>query len=333
MSLPTASDVHVNAALTNISIAYLQQRMNFAASRVFPNVPVEKQSDVYYEFDRGDFNRDEAEVRAPGAESAGGGYRLDSTASYFAKVWAYHHDVPDQILANADAAVPQMRAASEIVAHKMLIKKEKEFASNYMAAGVWDNDFDGTASSPSATEAIHWDDQTNGTPIEDVRSAKDTVLQNTGFEPNKLILGKQVFTALVDHPDIVDRIKYSGGVGNTNPALANEQTLAQIFGVDEIIISKAVENTAAEAATDSHSFIVGKDALLVYAPSNPGIMVPSAGYVFSWTNYLGVGNEFGAAVRNFRLEKNRVERVEGEVSFDMKLVSSALGFFWDGIIS
>ena len=79
MTTPTNSAVHVDAALTNISVAFLQNANNFVAGRVFPNVAVSKQSDRYFVFDRGDFNRDEAEVRAPGTESAGGGYNLDNT--------------------------------------------------------------------------------------------------------------------------------------------------------------------------------------------------------------------------------------------------------------
>ena len=67
---PTPGDVHVNVPLTNISIAYLQNASNFIASRVFPNIPVQKQSDRYYTYDRGEFNRDEMKERAAGTESA-----------------------------------------------------------------------------------------------------------------------------------------------------------------------------------------------------------------------------------------------------------------------
>ena len=62
---PTPSDVHVNAPLTQISIAFLQNASDFIATRVFPNIPVSKQSDRYYTYERGDFNRDEMAERAP----------------------------------------------------------------------------------------------------------------------------------------------------------------------------------------------------------------------------------------------------------------------------
>jgi len=43
MAQPTNSDVHVDAALTNISVAYVQNAADFVAGRAFPNVPVSKQ--------------------------------------------------------------------------------------------------------------------------------------------------------------------------------------------------------------------------------------------------------------------------------------------------
>ena len=56
---PTPGDVHVDSPMTNISIAYLQAASLFVADRVFPNIPVQKQSDLYFKYDRGMFNRDQ----------------------------------------------------------------------------------------------------------------------------------------------------------------------------------------------------------------------------------------------------------------------------------
>ena len=58
MYTPTPGDVHVNTPLTQISIAYLQQQDQFVAAQVCPVIPVAKQSDRYYVYNRGDFFRD-----------------------------------------------------------------------------------------------------------------------------------------------------------------------------------------------------------------------------------------------------------------------------------
>ena len=331
MTTPTNSAVHVDAALTNISVAFLQNANNFVAGRVFPNVPVSKQSDRYFVFDRGDFNRDEAEVRAPGTESAGGGYRLDNTPTYFANVFAIHKDVPDQVRANADPAVDVERAAAEWVMHKMLIRKEKSWVNSFFKAGVWTNDVTGVASSAGTDEVIKWSDTTSGDPIGDIREAKTAILESTGFEANSLVIGQKVMDALVDHPDVVDRVKYSGGVGNANPARVNEQTLAQLFGIERIMVSKAIENTAAEGATSTHSFISGSNALLTYAAPAPSLMTPTGGYTFAWSGFMGQSNAFGIATKRFYIDQLESTRVEAQMSFDHKLVSADLGYFWGTI--
>ena len=332
MTQPTNAAVHVDSALTNISVAFLQNASHFVAGRVFPNVPVQKQSDRYFVFDRGFFNRDEAEVRAPGTESAGSGYELDNTPTYFANVYAYHHDVADQVRANADAAVDPERAAAELVTHKMLIRKEVDWVSKFFAGGIWTGgDVDGVSATPATNQVTQWSDTTSGDPIGDIRSAKTSILQSTGFIPNTMVMGQPVFDALIDHPDIVDRIKYGQTAGG--PAMANEQTLAALLGLDRILISRAIRNTAAEGLTNAHSFIAGKKALLCYVPPAPSLMTPSAGYTFSWTGFMGQTNGFGFATKRFRMENLESTRVEGQMAFDHKLVSSDLGYFFDAIVA
>ena len=120
---PSRSDVHVNRPLTNISIAFLQNAEHFVATRVFPNIPVSKKSDAYFTYDRGEFNRDEMEERAPATESAGGTYEI-GTDTYFARTRAYHKDVPDQVRDNADDPIDLDREATQYVTHKALIKRE-----------------------------------------------------------------------------------------------------------------------------------------------------------------------------------------------------------------
>jgi hypothetical protein len=331
MSQPTARAVHVDQPLTSISIAFLQNAANFVASQVFPNLPVQKQSDLYYVFDRGYFNRDEAKKRAPGTEAAKVGFDLE-TASYFADVWAVKHGIPDQIAANADAVLNLERAAAELVTHKLLIRREKDWATNYFTTSVWGTDLTGVAGTPGTDETVQWSDQTSGDPIGDIRTAKTDIMESTGFMPNTMVMSQRVLDALVDHPDIVDRIKYSGGVGNTNPAVTTEQALSQLFGIPRILVMRGVENTAAEGDTNVHSFIGGKNALLTYSAPTPGIMTPSAGYTFSWQGYLGQSNTFGMATKRRYRDELETTEVEGAMSFDHKLVSSELGYFFSSIV-
>lgn len=330
MSQPTVSDVHVDAMLTTLSVAYRQDQSRFVADRIFPVVNVGKQSDRYYVYNRGDFNRDEMQERAPSTESAGSGYSLDNTPTYYCREYALHKDVPDQVVANADAVINPLRDAVEFLTLKALLKREKVFAANYFTGGVWTSDFDGvnTGNAWGSGTVLQWNDA-NSTPIEDVRKAQTTVLERTGFQPNVLVLGKPVYDALIDHPDLVDRIKYGQTPGS--PAIVNRQALAALFEVDRVEVMSAIENTAKEGATASHSFIGGKKALLVYSAPNPGLMTPSGGYTFQWTGMYG--GSFGQRIINFPMAEIKATRIEIEACFDLKLVAADLGFFIDSVIA
>jgi len=328
MSQPTPGDVHVNGPLTNISIAFMQNASNFIADRVFPNIPVTKQSDLYFLYDRGFFNRDEMEERAPGTESAGGGYEI-STDPYFARVYAFHHDIPDQRRANADAPLQPDTEATNLVSHKALIKRETLWTGKYFSTGIWGTDLTGITGTPvPGTSFLKWSDA-NSTPIEDIRAAKTSVLENTGFEPNILVLGQKVADALVDHPDIVDRIKY--GQSSGNQAVIEMSDLEALFKIPRILVMKAIVNSAAEGVANLHGFIGGSNALLAYSTPAPGIMTPTAGYTFSWTGFLGAG-ALGSRIRRFRQEKIQSDRVEIDMAFDQKLIAAELGFFFSAAI-
>lgn len=335
---PSRSDVHVNRPLTNISLAFVQDAANFVAARAFPIVPVIKQSDAYFTYDRGEFNRDEMEERAPSTESAGGTYKIGND-TYYARKYAYHRDIDDDLRANADSPINLDRDASIFVTTKALIKREVTFVDKYFTAGgpgdTWTFDVDGAASASASFDPtsaannnkVFWNDDAS-TPIEDVREGKRYVLEETGFNPNVLVIGRSVFDALVDHPDIVGRLDRGQ---TTGPAMATRDMLAALLEVEEVLVMDAVKNTAKEGQTASHSFIGGKHALLAYRPQTPGIMTPSAGYTFAWTGKIGMTRE-GFRIKRFRVDRLDSDRIEIEMAYDQKKIAADLGYFFGGIV-
>ncbi len=319
MTSPTRSDVHVDAVLTGISVAYIQSQTDFIATRVFPIVPVDKQSDVFYTYAKNDWFRDEAQLRAPGTESAGGSYGL-STDTYSCDVWAFHKDVPDQVVANEDAPLDSYRDATQFVTRKLLLRQEVQWASDYFTTGVWGTDKTG------GTDFTRWDDYAASDPFEDIEAGKETILSTTGFEPNTLVLGYSVFRKLKRHPDLRDQIKY------TTPDNVTAEIMASLFELDRVLVAKAVKATNVEGETAAYSFVQGKHALLCYSAPSPGLLQPSAGYIFAWR---GVSGTLGATVGvdRFRMQHLKADRIEGEVAFDDKVVASDLGYFFANAVS
>ena len=325
MPQPSINSVHVDAILTNISIAYLQNQDNFIADKVFPVIPVDKKSDKFFTYTKNDWFRDEAQRRAGGTESAGGGYGL-STDSYSADVFAFHKDVDDQTLYNADAPLNPLREATEFVTRRLALRKEIQWNTDFFAGSIWGNDYDGVAGTPSTNEVKQWSDYAASDPIDDIEDAKAGILSTTGMEANTLVLGYDVFRTLKNHPDIVDRIKY------TSSQTVTADMLAAMFDVPRVIISKAVKATNNEGATAAYSFTSGKKALLCHVAPTPGLLTPSAGYSFSWT---GVSGGLGATIgtSQFRMESLKADRIEAEMAFDNKVIASDLGWFWDSVVA
>lgn len=321
---PSRSDVHVDRPLTQISVAFMQDPQGFVADRVFPNIPVSKQGDLYFTIDRGMFNRSQMTERAPGTESSGITWKV-ATDSYFAKVFALHNDVHDQVRANADEPLDLDRAATELLSLQALLRREVDWAAAYFTSGKWTGDQTGVDSaSPSSNQFGRWD-RADSNPIEVIRAQATVIQQRTGFRPNKLVLGRQVYDALLDHPDIVGRL--NNGQTPGGPALTLRSNLAALFEVQAIEVMEGIQNTAAEGDTNVHAFIGGKSALLLYVAPRPGIMVPSAGYTFSWTGLFGAG-ALGNRISRFRMEHLKADRVEIEQAYAQKLVAADLGVFF-----
>ena len=334
MPQPTLTDVHISAALTNVSVAYFQEQDNFIADKVFPCVPVVHQTDQYFVWSLADFMRDEAQQRADGVESAGSGMNL-TTQSYSAKVWALHKDIGPQIRANADPAIDIDVTTTRMLMQKLLIKRDRQFATSFFTTGLWtggtgSTDAVGTSGgTPGTTTPPKWSDDANGDPFTDIATAQTSILQGTGFMPNRLLLGWPVYQALRKHPLVIDRIKYTSqpDAKDVTPSL-----LAQMFDVDECLVSKAVYNSAAEGLTASMAFAMGSNALLCYAAEAPSLNEPSAGYTFSWQGFTGLNN---LGIRTNQIPMNwlgmGMVRDECEMAFDMVVVAAALGAFFSGM--
>ena len=319
---PTAGDIHVNRPLTNFSQKFLLRAEMFIALNAMPNMPVSKQSDLYYVFNRGDIYRDEAKDRADGTASAGGGFRL-STDPYFARVYAFHKDVTDRQRANQDELIRLDESASQYVTHKLLIRREKDFLSSFFGTGIWGTD------NPLAA-GDRWDTAT-GTPIEAIRTGIRTVHAQTGFRPNRMMISRVGYDALLDNDEILARI--TGGANTAQPANVQKQLLAQLFELETIHVVDAVENTAprnVDATVENTQFIGGNHALLYYAPNSVGIEEPPAGTSFSWTGFMGATNA-GMRIKRFREERVEADRIEGQMSFDHKVVSPELGYLFTTI--
>ena len=132
----TTSEVHVDQALTNISLAYAQEQTAFIADKIFGRVSVDKLSNKFHVFSKSDYLRGVAEMRAPGSPTAGANFTL-SQQTYSCDQFGVHMDVDDLAQANSDAGVNILTSAATYVTEKLLQKRDQEFAAAAFTTGTW----------------------------------------------------------------------------------------------------------------------------------------------------------------------------------------------------
>ena len=329
---PGQSDLHINAPLSSVAVRYLQQADRYLATKIFPKVPVEKQSDLYWKYSKSDWLRTDAAKRAPSTESPGVGWNMD-TDSYFAHVYAVHKDIDDQLRANADSNFKLDSDATKFVTNQLLLKRDIDWAAKYFVTGVWGTEYTGVSAGPTGSQFLQWD-QASSDPLSDTTDWFEAFDELTGFLPNVMVVGVDVWKALKNHASILDRIKY------TQKGVVTEELVAQFFGVERFVVARArqssgaqINDAAAQDAAATFSRVVNKKgALLAYAPSEPSLLTPSAGYTFTWNGYAA-GNKDGLRVKNFRLERIASDRIEAEMTYDMKVVSTDCGVFLNTVVA
>lgn len=320
MPNPTQSDLHVNVPLTDVSVAYLQSSNAYIADKVFPKVPVNNQSNLFIKYSKSDWRRTDAQKRAPGTETKGTGWKHTSD-SYYCHVYGVHKDVDDQTRANADSAFNIEKDATEFVTNQLLLKRDLDWNATFFKTGVWETEYAG------GTNFTQWDDA-GSDPIADMSNWTIEFRKLTGTAPNVMVVGAHVMAALKQHPAVIERIKY------TQRGIVSEDLIATMFGVPKVYTSYATVSDAAETtdadiqdASASYDFITpSKSCLLLHSPPAPSLMKPAAGYTFTWNNYLA-GNSQGIRIKRFRMEPIASDRVEAEMTYDMKVVCPDLGVY------
>lgn len=329
MPILTPGDVHVNRPLTILATALRQnQDRDFVSDKVFPNIPVDKQTDFFYRMASSAYMQTNAAKRAPGTETRGVEWTFTKD-TYAAEVWGLHSDVEDQFRANADENFRLDQAATELITAQMLLRREKEWYANYFKTGVWSLDWTGVSGTPTGQQIKQFD-QAGSTPIQVFRKASTRFMLRTGVRPNFVVLGPDVWDALLDHPDIIDRVKYTQGGFLTN------DLVARAIGIDNVYTGSAVESTVNDEDTSTFpttgGFMAGKSMLIGYSAPRAARNVPSAGYTFSWTGYAGA-NAWGGRVKKYRMESVASDRIEIEAAWGMKIVAPQLGEFYSSVVS
>jgi hypothetical protein len=259
------SDAHVDRAMTAFSLRYSND--SYIADQVFPVVPVEKDSDLYFTYGKENMrlaNAGPLGARTPAPEAT----YTATTASYKLDRYGLADIVLDDLRDNADDPLRPDEDCTATLTDLLLLQREKAcadiaFSTTHMTQNT-------TLSGTS-----QWSDYAGSDPLGDIETGKSTVHSNCFREANFVTMGIQVWRKVRHHPTVVERFKYVAGGGISRQQFAD---LIEIPAENIHIGSAAHVSSNEGQATDTTAYIWGKHFLIGYrAPGRPTIKSVSLG--------------------------------------------------------
>jgi len=303
---PTGTgNVHIDAVLTDISLGWPNEGL--VGNALVPAVKVKKQSDKYRVFGREAWLPETSDLRAPGTEANEiPGMKL-SLDTYYAQEHALQIAVTDEERENEDPPLSSDRDGTELVTSKIMLSRELAIKTLVTTAA---NYASGLTTTLSGT--ARWNDYTNSDPIGNFRTAVRAIHAKVFMEPNLAVIPYLVMSTLEDHPDIIERIKYS------ERAILTPEIIAAVLGLQRVIVpgvgyATGSVGTAGNAMTVG--YLWGKDVILAWVPPRAGQKIPAFAYEFVW----GYNGKEQVSDR-WREDKRASDVIRVRRRYDLKMV-------------
>jgi hypothetical protein len=312
--------LHIDKALTNVSVQF--RNADFVAADIFPEVPVNDQSDKYFVYGKENLKAYEDLVEA--RVSTNEVQMSRSANSYYCNGHGLRSAIGDEDRGNDDLGSLEIDATTNLT-ENILLNREIGLL-NVLKAGLTPVDL-------SASAWANAFDTATADPITFLDIQKEVIQKQIGKKPNTLMLSRPVFRGLRNNPKVTGRIS---GATSLDGSLVTAKQLAAVLEIDNLLVGEAVLNSAPEGEADSINYVWGKYALLCYKPPNPGLRTVSLGYHYMWNFPIGGGGRVSAAtsgqsgvgVRRWYEEGPRTTFIEVLRYYDQNMVAAGAGILF-----
>lgn len=310
--MPQLNTVHIDAALTNLSIQY--QPTGLIADSVMPVLRVKKESDRYYIWDRGTSFRIPETKRADGAESNKVNFKV-TNAAYQTEEYALNVDITDRQKDNADSILKLRANKMKMTKNLMMLDREKRVATLLTTLGNYNSAVRTTLSGTK-----QWNDDSFAGSIEkDIDAGKEAVRALIGHEPNTIIIPASIAKVMKRDDQLRELIKYT-----QNNLLINGDLPPTLWNM-KVLIPSAINITSIEGASSATTADVwGKHIVMTYVPAGGSIDTPAHAYTFRARDFR---------VKAWREEKKSKEVIEVSVIDDEKITSDISGYLIKDVIA
>lgn len=280
---------------------------DLACETLFPRVTVDKEAGKIPQFGKEAFRIYQTE-RALRAKSNRINPEDYSSIDFVLDEHDLEYPIDYRERQEADKVLPLERWGTSVVTQGIRLRCEKKCAdlaqdpANYPAG-----------SKVALAGGDKFSDKANSDPIGVIEDGKDAVRQKTGSLPNTGVIPYQVWKIMKQHPQFIERIKYS------MKGVITVELLKEILEVDNIIIARSVyDNEAGGAFTD----IWGSSIVLAYVPTKSNDeerseYQPSFGYTFEKRDHPQVDT---------RVEDGKIQIIRNTDIFRPYIVGAEAGY-------
>ena len=305
---PTTRDVHIDAALTQVSIAYKNDVL--IAEKIFPVINVKKDSDKYFVYGKQSLKSYSLD-RAPGTRAKQVEWNIDSTPTYSVVERAAEVQLIDEVRENADDPIKYDADSTEFATDVLKLDLERRIANIVQTASNY-------ASGNSGSPATKWNDP-DADILADLDTAREKVRKAILKLPNTLVLSQDVYLTIRRHPKLLEYYKYTRG------GTLSVDILKEVFEVENLLVGVSSYDAAQEGKTQSMTDIWTDTAALLYVPKTPGLKQISFGYIFRKSGY--------PLVERWREDAVRSDWLRVSDKYDCKIIDSYAGYLFTSVLS
>jgi len=246
----TDSPYPVDPVLTGITLAYRNRRL--IADSVLPRIdpPFEKSQFKFHKLTLADgFTIPDTKVgrRSKPNEIGFTSEEVKDETEDF----GLEDAIPIDDINQAPDGFDPVQHATESVTDLIALDREKRTADLVFAAATYP-----AANKKTLSGTAQWNDTANSKPIVEIGDALDVPV----IRPNVMTIGRQAFSMLSRHPDILKAFHGTAG----DQGIASRQFIADLFELEEIIVGEGWYNTAKKGQAVTLSRLWGKHCALTW---------------------------------------------------------------------
>lgn len=284
---------YVDQALTNVSQAWQNNSEDFIAEKIFPVIPVDKKTGKYWAY-----NKDNLIVPSTTLRS---GEATTQRASFGKSLNDFgplsEHALKDFVSKDeyemTDAPLNVDTDVTNFLNEQMAIAEEQDLSSILADTAI-------ITQNTTLSGTSQWSDYSNSNPFADIKNGAVAMRGQSLVLPNTAFMSWETWITLVDHPDFLDRIKWSQTGVMTE---ADFLKLLAPYGIKKLFVGKVQKNTARKGQAATLGSVWGKHFWLGYVTDTPGLRQVNGGYTMRLKNgkYVDRNDLFdpkGSEIRN-----------------------------------